>query len=213
VEKNLPPKTELLETFRRLSGRIGPSRVVWRYDPVILDADFPLDYHKKAFADFCAVLAPLARHCVFSFADSYPRLERKIRQPPRAELEEAAREFAAIAARHGLQLYACAEEGDYAAFGVQRSACIDARIVAELNAGTRSRILPRLNAGKDKNQRKECGCVSSVDIGTYGTCRHGCVYCYACRRGGRRNPDGSGHDPASPMLFGRPGGDEIIVEL
>jgi hypothetical protein len=209
LERNLPPKTEIVRTVKRLSARIGSSGVVWRYDPVILDEDFSLDYHKKAFAGLCSEIGREVRSCVFSFADSYPRLLRKIQKPAREILGAAASEFAEIAARHDLRLFACAEEGDYSAFGIERSSCIDGRIAVELNAGTGSSLLPRPAEGKDRGQRKKCGCVKSVDIGMYGACAHGCTYCYACQGGGRRN---RAHDPESPMLFGRPKGDEIVTE-
>ena len=36
LEQNLPAKNVLLSTFRKLGQLIGPERVVWRYDPIVV---------------------------------------------------------------------------------------------------------------------------------------------------------------------------------
>ena len=42
VEPGLPDKETLVDTFCRLSERIGSKRVIWRYDPIIISEAFPV---------------------------------------------------------------------------------------------------------------------------------------------------------------------------
>jgi len=45
LEPNVPGLGERLDTLRTLSDRLGPERVVWRYDPIVVSSVTPTDYH------------------------------------------------------------------------------------------------------------------------------------------------------------------------
>lgn len=126
IETNLREKSELIATFRQLSQRIGRERVVWGYDPILFADGVDLPYHRARFSRMCAELAPYTDTVVVSFVDAYAKLRHPIFSVPDLSAQtELAGLIGATAKRYGLRAVACAESGDWSAYGIGRSACID----------------------------------------------------------------------------------------
>ncbi len=173
LEPNLRDKQDIVDTFVTLSQRIGPQRVLWRYDPIVLNGALTPAWHEEAFLRLCDRLAPHTPGVAISFVDAYAKVHSAHIQPisPEAMLDTAGR-LSRIATDHGLLVWACCEALDFSGLGIARGACIDGRRIAMLTGRC-------ADVGRDPSQRPGCGCVRSVDIGVYNTCLNGCVYCYA----------------------------------
>lgn len=204
-----PPLPAALDTFHRLSGRIGPERVIWRYDPIVLSQATPPDFHRRTFEQIAAQLHGHTNRVVLSFMDFYPKIRKRLQalQPHSGELrrpqggepwfEALARDLAAIARSNGLQPVSCAEPLDLQACGIEPGKCIDDALLHDLFG-------LQLAAGKDPGQRSACGCVQSRDIGVYETCLFGCRYCYATGSFERARQNYARHDPAASSLLPNP---------
>ncbi len=211
IEPNLPVKLKLMSAFRRLSDQIGPERVVWRYDPILVNASWTPQAHLRAFSTMAGALAGATRRVVISFVDTQYRNCRRnagalaVQELTARERLSLAAGLAQIARSHGMEMCACAESLDLSACGVMPSHCIDPSLL-EAQLGC------RLPVAADPHQRPGCGCAQSVDIGAYNTCENGCRYCYANYHAGEIQKNRALHNPLSPLLIGEIGAHETVTE-
>ena len=69
IEPNLPVKIKLMSTFRRLADEIGPRRVIWRYDPILINPDWTVETHLRTFETMARLLSGATHKVTISFLD------------------------------------------------------------------------------------------------------------------------------------------------
>ncbi|NTV92950.1 MAG: DUF1848 domain-containing protein [Chlorobiaceae bacterium] len=210
LEPRIGSKEAVLKTFKKLSRLIGPERVIWRYDPVILTDVYTFDYHVASFNSLAKKLSGFTRQCIISFLDNYRKVRKNMGHikyflPQKPLMEALSLRLADAAEKQGMTISTCSEKIDLSHLGIQNSRCIDHELIGRLTGKQCSGIR------KDKSRRLGCGCAESRDIGSYNTCPHGCLYCYAVSSQTTATANIQRSDPSSPMLCDSLRGDEIIT--
>jgi hypothetical protein len=171
-----------IEGLKQLSRTYSPQHINWRFDPIIISSVCDRDFYIGAFEELASEFEGLVDRCYFSFVTEYGKVKRNFEELERTSSVkitscseefkiDMANELSGIAKRHGMRMFSCC--GDYLVNDrIQKGHCIDGSVIESL-------FFPEGLAYKEKPTRKECGCTESSDIGTYDTCPHGCVYCYA----------------------------------
>lgn len=209
IELRVPPVEKRIETFLRLSERIGRERVVWRFDPLMLTEQMGVEELLGKIERLGDKLAPHAGRFVFSFIDisSYKKVSGNLekggiraREFAQGEMLALAEGIGRLVKGWGIPAGTCAESIDLERFGIEHNRCIDDRLMvkcfshdrelmkfigatcveeAEPLFGKEAVWKPADISKKDSGQRAACGCIMSKDIGEYNTCPHLCHYCYA----------------------------------
>lgn len=211
IEPNVPHKKDkMLYVFQKLSQKIGSKNVIWRYDPILFTKSYTPEYHISAFRQIASALKGYTEKCVISFADVYAKNRKNMEmlgvyEPKKTELNGFLKEIAETARANGIVLASCSESADLSMYGIEHNCCIDKKLIEEITGY-------QIKAKKDKNQRIECGCVESVDVGTYNTCRNGCKYCYANYSRESVLNSCRAYDPNSPLLCGNVRKEDKITE-
>ena len=206
IEPSVPEPKKGISTFKKLADLIGPEKVIWRYDPIIISNRTDSDYHKKQIDHIARELEGFTHRLVISVVHEYrkakinfDRLEKQSVNIERQISENQVRDIIEFtvdrAKRSKMEAFSCAEVLDLKPFGLMPGKCIDDRYIKKTFGID-------VTTEKDKSQRLECGCVRSKDIGAYDTCLHGCLYCYAGTLAAAKK-NKMNHFPDSPSIIGR----------
>ena len=207
IEPRVPPLDERVDTFLRLSERIGRDRVVWRFDPLVLTDSLGVVELLSKIERLGDRIASHASRLVFSFIDinSYKKVAGnlangglKAHEFTHEEMLVIAEQIGKLAKGWGIPVGTCAESIPLEQFGIEHNRCIDDRLMVkcfshdeELMKFIGAKCVdpaffdkpakwePADVSKKDSGQRAACGCIMSKDIGEYNTCPHLCHYCYA----------------------------------
>ena len=193
MERNVPRLEERVETFKRMTRLIGPERMTWRYDPVIITPKYDFDFHARAFGYLARELDGFAQRCLMGFIELHPFVAKRtdplgVKGRDTDDILRVGAIFGKIASQYGLNLSTCAERTDLEQFGIAHGACIDRQHVESI-------VGYRFGKVREKYLRPYCNCMESIDIGHYDTCLNGCEYCYATINQPRLQ-----ENPASPSL-------------
>ena len=207
IEPRVPPLDERIDTFIRLSDRIGRDRVVWMFDPLVPTDALGVSELLSKVERLGNRIAAYAARLVFSFIDinAYRKVAGnladgglKAREFSREEMLALAEGIGKLAKGWGIPVGTCAETITLEQFGIEHNRCVDDRLMVKCFShdeelmkfigakcvepaffGNPAKWEPADVPKKDSGQRAACGCIMSKDIGEYNTCPHLCHYCYA----------------------------------
>lgn len=183
--------------------KYGEHVAVWRYDTIVFSSVTPLDFHRRNFERLAKALEGSTNEVVISFAQLYQKTLRNMNwaaekfgfeweDPDDQTKYNLVSELAEMAKARGMQLTVCSQN-QYVAPGAEVAHCID--------AGRLTKVSNRRIKAKIKGNRPDCACFISRDIGTYDTCPHGCVYCYAVLNRDLAQKRYKEHDPMAEFLY------------
>jgi len=202
IESGIPALKDRISTFRNISSIIGSHRIIWRYDPILFTEDFDCKKHIESFKYIASNLSGYTEQCITSILTEYRHTKRNMLPyslPGKNDAETFIHRLNDITDKYKIKLSTCCTPFK----GIETAACIDKNLIEKITGN-------KLNLHKDRNQRENCNCAGSVDIGSYDTCTNGCLYCYGTTSHQRAIMNRVNHIPENDFIEGNVSDDEII---
>ena len=188
MEPQVPDKGEIIACVQKLSSYLGKENVCVRYDPILLNSKYNVDYHIRAFNKLCTILKGYVSKMIVSFVDDYKNVRNNhldYHEPSNEEYLKLKEAFE----KNDMKIVSCMENKFQ--IGDEKDCCISIKYAFE-----------RTGKFFKEWKARDCHCVNMVDVGAYNSCLHGCKYCYANFDSKKIVSNYKMHDVNSSLLIG-----------
>lgn len=188
MEPHVPDKGEIIACVQKLSSYLGKENVCVRYDPILLNSKYNVDYHIRAFNKLCTILKGYVSKVIVSFVDDYKNVRNNhldYHEPSNEEYLKLKETFE----KNDMKIVSCMENEYH--IGDEKDCCISIKYAFE-----------RTGKFFKEWKARDCHCVNMVDVGAYNSCLHGCKYCYANFDSKQIVSNYKMHDVNSSLLIG-----------
>ena len=188
MEPQVPDKGEIIACVQKLSSYLGKENVCVRYDPILLNSKYDVDYHIRAFNKLCTILKGYVSKMIVSFVDDYKNVRNNhldYHEPSNEEYLKLKETFE----KNDMKIVSCMENEYH--IGDEKDCCISIKYAFE-----------RTGKFFKEWKARDCHCVNMVDVGAYNSCLHGCKYCYANFDSKKIVSNYKMHDVNSSLLIG-----------
>lgn len=199
LENAVPPFEDVRDAVKLLRKQLLAVQLWWRYDPLIITKRLSPAWHIRNFTRLCRdVWRGNTERVIVAHAHidgPYKSISKVLEavclehndelvKPSYEEIVELASRLRNIASEWGIKLEVCCSPAilQKDASKIAQAQCLSLEYLRRIVPDLPSLKIKHLRKRSEKHGYAACQCVESRDIGMNGTCRHGCVYCYANRR-------------------------------
>ncbi len=156
-EPNVPSVEKRIETFIKLSQKIGKGKIIWRFDPLVMTDKIGIEELLRKVENIGNQLHGYTEKLVFSFADidnTYKKVENNLkrlkinyREFTPLTMNEFAKGLFELNKYWHFSLATCAEEINLEKYDIEHNRCIDGELMKQLFAEDKE-LVYYLNFGK-----------------------------------------------------------------
>ena len=199
IEVNVINKKLIIEGIKEIRKTIGKDNIYVRYDPILLNDKYDIDYHIKAFKKLTDLLKDNINYYIISFIDIYKNVKKHLNELKLKEIKiedkiKIVNNFSYLAHQNNSKIISCAEDDLLLNYGLDKGECISPNEVYRLTG--------KIDFKVQNIRKNNCRCLSSVDIGSYNSCLNFCKYCYANFKEEDIIKNNKSHNKYSSLLIG-----------
>jgi len=140
-ELRVPSLEKRIATFKELSNKIGKEKVIWRFDPLILTDNIPVEKLLEKIYRVGSEIHNYTEKLVISFADirTYAKVQRNLkkagiryREFDEGGMRKIAEGIQKINKEWGLEISTCAEKVNLREYNIKHNKCIDDELMIRL---------------------------------------------------------------------------------